>query len=204
MTTVDDKLKLFAKIIFEKIEKDSEYKTSELEKTYNEFLENERQNLLKQSEIMVNQTRKKAESKRDQIISKANIDKQHILLRKRKELFDRTVNDVRRLGLEFTKQPEYMDFLKKLIHNGLLGLDFDEVLIYFKPDDHKAYGDRMNEFIEQVKKPQMKVSILETEKDILGGCILENMDQTMRIDCSISSLIEDNKKLIGKILIDNL
>ena len=204
VTTIDDKLELFAKIVFEKTEKDSEQKIAEFTKVHDDLLEKEKQNIIKQTEILVSQMRKKAEFKRNQIISKANIEKQHMVLKKRKELFDRTVNDIRKIGLDFAKQPNYLNFLEKSINNGLSQMEAQEVAAYFKNDDINNLGDRIIEFIEKYKKPYMKIAVIKTDRDILGGCIFEDIDKTLRIDCSIASLIDDNKKLIGKILMDNL
>ena len=204
VTTIDDKLELFAKIVFEKTEKDSEQKIAEFTKVHDDLLEKERQNIIKQTEILVSQMRKKAEFKRNQIISKANIEKQHMVLKKRKELFDRTVKDIRKIGLDFAKQPNYLNFLEKSINNGLSQMEAQEVAAYFKNDDINNLGDRIIEFIEKYKKPYMKIAVIKTDRDILGGCIFEDIDKTLRIDCSIASLIDDNKKLIGKILMDNL
>jgi len=204
VTTVEDKLKLFAKIIFEKVEKDSEEKIIEFTKSHDEILEKEKENVLKESESMIKQMRKKAESKRQQIISKANIDKQHALLKKRKELFDRAVDDIRNIASDFTNSPEYLSYLEKSIESSLSKIDTTQIVIYIKSNDMGAYNKKIQYFIDKYKKAGVSVMIEEAKKGILGGCICEDENKTMRVDCSMASAIEDNKGLIGKVLMDNL
>lgn len=204
MTTVEDKLKLFAKIVFEKVEKESEQKVEEFSKNQDQLLESEKRNIIKESENLIKQTKKKAEDKRRQIISKANIDRQHALLKKRKEIFDRAIDDIRNLALLFTNQPEYAAFLEKCISNGLSKIEDLELEILLKTSDIENYGNTIKELLDKYKKPGMTVRIIGTEEDILGGCIFVNSCKTLRVDCSMASVIEDNRGLIGRTLMDNL
>lgn len=204
MTTIDDKLKLFARIVFEKVEKDSELKVEEFTKEQDELLESEKKNIIKESENLIKQTRKKAEDKKRQILSKANIEKQHTLLKKRKELFDRAVEDIKGLALEFRSRKEYVPFLENSIMNGILKLQTDDVLCLVSSYDFQNYGPLINEMIQKYNKPGISITVLPTEEEILGGCIFEDKLKTVRIDCSMASVIEENKGLIGSILMDNL
>lgn len=204
VTTVEDKLKLFAKIIFEKLESDSEQKVAEFTKTHDQMLEQEKKNILKESENLIKQSRKKAESKKKQIISKANIDRQHALLKKRKELFDKLLENLRAMASDYTTQPEYVSFLEKTISNSLSRIDADEVVIQFKQQDIERYGDKINGFIDKYKSKNTHVRVEQTHNEILGGCVCEDKDKTLRIDCSMASIIDENRALIGKMLMDNL
>jgi V/A-type H+-transporting ATPase subunit E len=204
VTTIDDKLKVFAKIVFEKVEKDSEQKIADFTKEHEKLIENEKENVLRQSESMVRQMKRKAEAKRNQIISKANIDGQHVLLKKRKEILDRTIENIKRLAEEFTGKTGYLCYLERCISGVLSNIDSDDVIIFLKPHDVESYSGAVREYIEKYKRPDMKVCIGETEKDILGGCICEDGEKTMRIDCTMAYMIESNRELIGRVLMDNL
>lgn len=204
MTTVDDKLKLFAKIIFEKVEKESQEKVADFTKSHDRLLEMEKQNIIKEADNLIKQTKKKAEDKRRQIISRANIERQHTLLKKRKEIFDRTVEDIRELAVSFTAQRDYLVFLEKCVKNGLMNMDARYANVLFTKPDAARYRKEISEFLNKYKKPDMTVSIQETDEEIIGGCIFEDAEKTMRIDCSMASIIDDNKVLIGNMLMDNL
>lgn len=204
MTTVDDKLKLFAKIIFENVERESERKITESAKSQEMALEAERQKIMKESEDLLKQAQRKAEDRKRQIISKANIDKQHTLLKKRKEILDRTIEDIKGLAVAFTSREEYLPFLERCIESGLSRLEAREAVALFCKHDMEMYGEAVKSFINKYKKPDVSIAIQETNEEILGGCIYEDAGETIRIDCSIASIIEDNKGLIGNMLMDNL
>lgn len=204
MTTVEDKLRLFAKIVFEKVEKDSEQKVMDFTHSHEKEVEEEKKNILKQSENHIKQARKKAETRKSQIISKATIDMQHTLLKKRKEIFDRMVADIKRLAEAFAAQPDYISFLEKCIEGSLSQIDCKDAVLYFKPQDIDRHSEEIKELILKHKKDDMEVCVDKTDKDIIGGCVCEDRDKTIRIDCSILSLIDENKSLIGKTLMDNL
>lgn len=204
MTTIDDKLKLFAKIVFEKVEKESEQKVMDFTKEQDQLLEAEKRNIVKESENLIKQTKKKADDKKRQILSKANIEKQHTLLKKRKEIFDRILDDIRELALAFRGEKEYLIFLEKCISSGILKLQTQDALCLVSRYDIDNYGGLINDMIEKHSKPGITITVDSIEEEILGGCIFEDKEKTMRIDCSMDSVIEDNKGLIGSILMDNL
>jgi V/A-type H+-transporting ATPase subunit E len=204
MTTVDDKLKLFAKIVFEKVEKESAEKVADSTKNHDQLLEIEKQNIMKEADNLIRQTKKKAEDKRKQIISKANIERQHTLLKKRKEIFDRTVEDIKGLAVSFTGQNDYLAFLEKCIKNALSQMDAKNADVLVTKLDAGRYHNEISVFLGKYKKQDMTVNIHETDEEILGGCILEDIHKTIRIDCSMASIIDDNKVLIGNMLMDNL
>lgn len=204
MTTIDDKLKLFTKVVFEKVEKDSQQKVMNATSNYDRFLEQEKRNILMESENMIKQMKRKAESKKEQIISKANIDRQHALLKKRKELFDRTVEDIKDMAERYTLQPEYIGFLEKCIKNCLLRINAPDVVMMFIPKDIERHGDKIKSMIDKYKMPDMNVSVMPADGKILGGCICEDMDRTIRVNCSMLSIIDDNRAVIGKMLVDNI
>ncbi|KPU46250.1 V-type proton ATPase subunit E [Oxobacter pfennigii] len=204
MTTVEDKLKLFAKIIFEKVEKESALRVTESTKEYDLKLEQEKQNILKESDMLITQLKKRAETKKNQIISKANIEMQHELLKKRKELYDRVVEDIKILADKFTKSAEYPDFLEKSIKNCLSQIDAEEITIVFSQYDLENNMDLINKAVKRYKNLGMTAVIEATNKAIIGGCICEDRSRTKRVDCSMLSIIEDNRTVIGKALVDNL
>jgi V/A-type H+-transporting ATPase subunit E len=204
VATVDDKLKLFAKIIFEKVQKDSEQKVLDFSGEQDQYLETEKKNLLKLSESIVSQAKKKAEIKKNQVISKANIDGQHELLKRKKIIFDQTVEDIKKMADEYTLKPEYAVYLEKSISTGLSRINSNEVYIFLKNRDLENYKDKINEIVNKYKKPGMNVVLKEAASNILGGCICEDKDRTLRVDCSMLTVIEDNRGLIGKELLDNL
>ena len=203
MTSVDDKLKLFTKIVFEKVEKDSEEEIKKVTQESGEKLESEKQKLLKEAEDTIKQT-KKAENKKQQIISKANMDRQHEILKKKKEVYDRTVQDIKGLAREYTDSTEYVNYLENTIKLGLGKIESQNINAYFMRRDIEKYNNNINEYINKHKKDNANISILESKEDFIGGSVFVDSDETIRVDCSMNSVIEDSRGLIGKTLMDNL
>lgn len=204
MTTVEDKVKLFARIILEKVESSSEQRVVEFAAHSNRELEQEKRIVLKESENMINQMKRRAEAKKRQIMSKAQIDSQHALLKKRQDLFELLVSDIRKMAEDFIMQPSYTGFLEKSIKNALMQIEASQIMLLFRGQDILRFKDEINRAVDKYKKSGAKVKIEETDRDIIGGCICEDSDRTMRVDCSMASLIDDNRGLIGKVLVDNL
>jgi V/A-type H+-transporting ATPase subunit E len=204
MTSVDDKLKLFTKIVFEKVEKDSEEEIKKVTQESGEKLESEKQKLLKEAEDTIKQTKKKAENKKQQIISKANMDRQHEILKKKKEVYDRTVQDIKGLAREYTDSTEYVNYLENTIKLGLGKIESQNINAYFMRRDIEKYNNNINEYINKHKKDNANISILESKEDFIGGSVFVDSDETIRVDCSMNSVIEDSRGLIGKTLMDNL
>lgn len=204
MATVEGKLKLFARVVFEKVQKDSDEKVIRFTTEYDKYLTEEKEKILKESQAMVEQARKKAEAKKYEIIAKANTGAQHELLKKRKEIFDQVVDDLRNMAENYTSRPEYAGYLEKCIRDGLSRLNTKDVVIYLKPRDISNFGNKINEIINKYKAADTVVSVKETSSDILGGCVLENGEGTMRVDSTMASVLEENRGLIGRELLDNL
>lgn len=204
MATIDDKLKLFTKVVLEKVQKDSEQRINKFTGEHDKYLKDAKEKITKESEEIKNQTKKKAEAKKNLVISRANIDGQRELLEKKKELFDHTIMDIRKMAEDYTSKPEYADYLEKCIKNGLSRFDTKNIIVYLKPSDISNLRDKINKAINKYKAAGMVVTLKETTMDIIGGCVLESSEGTMRVDCSMSSVIEGNRGLIGRELIDNL
>ncbi|HBM79584.1 MAG TPA: hypothetical protein DD426_01880 [Clostridiaceae bacterium] len=204
MIKVDDKLKLFAKLVLEKVQNESEKKVNDFKRNQDTVLESEKQRLLKESENLIKKTRKKAENKKRQIVSKAVMDRQRALLKKRKEVYDRMVKGIRDMTSEFVDEPEYLGFLEKNIALGFSKFDAKNAVMLVTPHDMEKYYDSIKSYIDKYKKNDMNVEIKKADDSMLGGCIIEDADKTMRVDCSMEMVLEDNRVNIGKTLTDNV
>lgn len=204
MTTVDDKLKLFTRIVLEKVQKDSEQKVLDFKSSRDMNLEEQRKNTLKASESIISQAKKRAELKKNQIVTKAGTDGQREILKCRKEIFDRTVGDLKTMAEEYTAKPEYAGYLEKCIGTVLSKIDSGEVYLFLTERDMDNYRDKIEESVNRHKRPDIKVKVRKAPGNIIGGCFGEDKDSTLRIDCSMLTAIEDSREVIGKELSDNL
>lgn len=202
--TVNDKLKAFSEKIIIKVREESDKKLQEYTKRNIELLEKEKEKTLKESETMVEDAKRNAESERQQIISKAGIDREHSILKKKKDIFERVLEDIKRKSVEYTSRKEYLAFVEVSIKRCLSSISSDEAILLFKPDDLYRYSNEIEKIIENTVNENIKIEVEKTEEDILGGCICKNGRNTYRVDCSMRAVINDNFELIGKMLMDNL
>ncbi|HHU64255.1 MAG TPA: hypothetical protein GXZ32_08670 [Clostridiales bacterium] len=205
MATIEDKLKLFTKIVFDKVEKEAEDNLSRFNERLEQEYKQQRDAAQRLYLDMVNETRKKAELKKIQIVSKAKVDAQHIILKKKKELLDRTLGDIRQLALEYTKTREYLHFLERCIKDTLIEMEGCKHLIfYFSKRDVDERYRMVSEVISANIDKDTEFSIQPAQDNIIGGCICQDRDGLRRIDNSMASMLEDNRAMIGKTLMENL
>jgi len=202
--TVEDKLMVFSESIIKKVEKDSEQKLHEFSLKYNKLLNEERQRILAEAEVILEQMKKKAEAEKKQIILKASMEKEHVFLIKKKDIFDIVVKDIKKIAALYTKKSEYENFLKICINDAISYIKSEEVIIILKTEDAERYSEDILSFIAKMWSGKIKASIDITDEDILGGCIAENLEHSIRADCSLEALIRGSSELIGKLLMENL
>jgi vacuolar-type H+-ATPase subunit E/Vma4 len=202
--TVEEKLKAFSKSILEKVQNESEHRLSKFIGQNEELIERERQQALKESKEIIEKARVNAESQKQQIISKARMDMKQTILRKKNEIYEKVISDIRSKAVEFTSRPEYIGLLEKFIDTGISRLNSGDIIVLIKPQDIQRYGDQLSKFALKYQSSGINVSIDKADDSILGGCICRTMDGTLRTDCSMASAIDENRELIGSILMDNL
>jgi vacuolar-type H+-ATPase subunit E/Vma4 len=204
MTTIHDKLKVFADEIISKAEKDSEKEMSETAGKNSTLMEQERANALKEADSIVNDMKKRAEAERAQIIAKADIDRQHAFLVKKKYIFDRVMEDIFSMAEDFTSEAGYAVFLQSSLKEALSRIKGKEVNLFLKSEDIEKYRSMIMETVNKYAAGGMAAAVQKTDMNILGGCICENAQSTRRIDCTLIALIDESKALVGRMLYDNL
>lgn len=204
MITVENKLKSFSESIIKRVQEDSEQKLGAFSENNHEQLEKERVNVLREAEAIIEQIKVKAETEKQQIISKANIEREYTLLMKKKDIFERIVKEIKGMAHEFAASPRYGGFLESCIDKGLSRIKGREATLLFKSSDIEGHRNRIAGFINRKYAGTIDIHIAAADEDIIGGCIVQNKENTLRIDCSLSRLISDNEELIGKSLMDSL
>jgi vacuolar-type H+-ATPase subunit E/Vma4 len=175
--TVDDKLKRFSENIIEKVQAESEKKINEFSRKSEGLLNKEKQEVMKEAEGVIKRMESKAEEEKNQIISKAMIDREHDILMKKKDILYRVVDDLKNMSADMAAKPEYEDFLKACIDRGLSKLMAEDVVIFFKPYDFERRRSMIASYLNNNWGRRKKIKIEQTDLDILGGCICENKDR---------------------------
>lgn len=205
MTTIEDKINLFASILFEKVDKQSEEKLEQANKYIDERYSAVKERIQDVSRQIIAERVRKSEVKSTQIISKASIEAKQNLLNKKEELLNKTIKDLRGIVYNYVQTPEYSDFLQHAIEQVFSGLQKEQqLLFYFTPDDLQKYAGLIRNTIIGNLQTNAVFTLHETDRDIIGGCMCQNNQNTRRVDYTMAALLEDKRDIIGQIVMDNL
>lgn len=203
MITIQEKLRSYS-------EKITEYVRNETDRKYQEFISKQKEESEKkideaseESEEILTNSILEAEKYKKQVLYNAVVEKDKAVLSKRYDLFNSFIDEIKIYAKEYTKKGEYEQILLKTIELGMNEIQSNYGCIYVTAQDKNNYGKKIEEFIRNIF-PDKTFSVKISEKNIIGGCLIEDNEGTERVDCSFVTIIEDNKEYIGKILNDTL
>ncbi|SKA90537.1 V/A-type H+-transporting ATPase subunit E [Caloramator quimbayensis] len=199
MITIEEKLNLFTKLIYDKIEKENESLLKKFNLEYGNLLDEKKKEFQKQAEQLRKENEKDIEKQKLQIISKAKIEEKKIILEKRKEIFDEVLDSLIVYCKNFTNNDEYKDMLLNDLNKVLKEMDSInnfEITITYK--DYKRYKDVILNMFND------KNIEFNEDDDLLGGFIITDKEKNIRIDMSMKNRILNSKEIIGEKLFEAL
>jgi V/A-type H+/Na+-transporting ATPase subunit E len=202
MTTIDDKLELFNKLIFDKIYTEKKIEIDKFYKEKEEVLIKEKEKQEEKRIAFINDADKKGRLKENEIVAKEEIVISQKLLALKKELLSETASALKDRIREFTKTEEYKDFLFKLIEQSEEILDDKNYILSLTDQDKEKYGDEIKkQFSEKIKG---NIELKSSELDILGGLIIEESEGNYRINNTLLNKLDDTREYAGLLLTDLL
>lgn len=199
MITIEEKLNLFTKLIYDRIEKENDAALKKFNLEYNNLIAEKKAEFEKKAKQLRDESEKNIKKLKLQIISKAKIEEKKLILEKRKEIFDNLIEGIFDYCLKFTDEKEYKDMFFRDFNNALKEVkstDYIEIILTqkdikrFKEDILKLCSDKKVEFL--------------TDDDIIGGFIINFKESNLRIDMSMESRVLNNRELIGEKLFEVL
>jgi V/A-type H+-transporting ATPase subunit E len=195
MTTIEDKISLFSKIIYDKVNEEKEEKLEDFAKEAQKKINIEREKL---EELMLNlqiEVSKKSNIKANTIIAKERVSKQREVLLLKDKLVNDALEDVREKLVEFVSLEEYKQYFINALKRTFDGIDNGNYyLIVLKRDYERFQGD-----IEGIgsEYPERNVEVIISEVDFIGGLMLKDFEGKFKIDNSIYSKLQESKEIIG-------
>lgn len=202
MITVQDKLKLFTKRIIEKRQEAYDEKVHQLEdKMVVELAE--RKKMLERDRKRYEETLLKGiKSEKAQRLSNARSERKRRLLLKRKTMIDTLLEGVKEYTKSFVKSDKYKKYLLDLLHDHKEDImRLERFQMYLNTDDMQ-YADELKKLLESFGCICDAVEVYE--RPLIGGMIFYQTDGALRIDLTLDSTIEDNKKYMGQLIYDLL
>lgn len=205
MVTIEEKLSLFSKLVYQDILNESEKKIKEIEEKNARLIEEYRKELIEKSKQITSNMDRKIEQKKSEMLSKVKMEAKQKLLSKKEELLDLLIEEQKNKAKEFIRTDAYVLFFKKnfeAILNELTGIKGLRIEILER--DRKAFQDYIQQAAMARGIPLENISYLEGSKGMIGGIIVSNLEGTIRYDASISSLLEDKKAFIMERMYEEL
>lgn len=201
MTTIEDKLKLFTKIVFNEI--DEQYKKQEEKNTneINQIILKENEKVRNYKDKAIKEIEKKVTAKQRENISKVKMDTQRKLLNLKEEILTETIEEVKKELKEYSGTEQYRDYLLNEIKN-LKDQEIPErFILYLSEEDINKYKEDIETELQDISE---SFNIKPSKIAIIGGFILEDEDKKFRIDNSLIYKIYKLKEVVGTKVMDEL
>lgn len=197
MITIEEKLKLFAKIVYDKVEKENFKITNEFNLEYGNLIEQKKQEFIKESEDKLLLANKNAMREGQMKVSKAKAEGKKLLVEKRKELYEDALLGLISYAKEFTSMQEYRELFLKDFKNALSELRHASKLdIYLSESDASQFKD---DILKDIGEKNFEI---HGDNSIVGGFIILDKEKNIRIDMTLSSRIQNAKEFIGEKLFE--
>jgi len=183
MYTIDNKIDLFQKMVYEKKKEEKEKEINKIKNDYENKLQEideEYRNLKKDT---LDKTRKESEKEKKQMVSKAKVKVQKRILEEKGKILNKFDEYLHENIKKYLDTPEYNNFVKEELKNVLNEIS--------KEDSIEITLRKKDENLLNFSKYNVKFS-----EDIIGGFyVIRN--NNIKYDFTIDSKISENAEYIG-------
>ena len=195
MTTIEDKISLFSKIIYDKVNEEKEERLEVFASEAQKKLDIEREKIEELMRSLQIDVSKKANIKANVIVAKEKVSKQREVLTLKDNLVRDALEDVRQKLVEFVSLPEYKPYFISALKRTFEGKDSGNYYLIVLKRDYERFKDDIEVICGEY--PQRNVEIRISEVDFIGGIMLKDFEGRFKIDNSIYSKLQDCKEVIG-------
>jgi vacuolar-type H+-ATPase subunit E/Vma4 len=183
MYTIDNKVDLFQKMVYEKKKEEKEKEIKKLKIEYEEKLKDLDQEYISLKKDTLEKTRKEAEKEKKQIVSKAKVRVQKRILEEKGKILDIFDEYLHENIKKYLDTSEYNDYFKE---------ELKKVLNEINEEDYAEITLRKNdENLLDLSNYNVNFS-----QDIIGGFyVIKN--HNIKYDFTIDSKIDENSEYIG-------
>jgi V/A-type H+/Na+-transporting ATPase subunit E len=195
VTTIEDKIKLFSRIIYEQVQEEEKQKFYSFDAEKALWLEEKKRSLEQKYGKSLAETRKKAEIKANELLSREKTAFRKDILAVKDALVEETVSAVKGLLAAFTGSEEYREFLFAQVKSIVYSLEKGSYIMYLNIKDKERLGDEILRSLEGING--ISVRLEAAAQDVIGGIILEDEEHSFRLDSSLSTKLQEYKQHIG-------
>jgi len=204
MITIEDKIKLFYKLLNQSMDIHMAEDLKELEATYEVKVEKSKNNVDKEAKDIEERASKRAEIKRAESISKSKVIIKKDIMALKEKYYYMFMDKFRNTLKEFIGSNEYKTYLSKLISRlseEIKSYANEDVVVYVTNRDKEKYGELIK---GEISKNNSGNIIFKTTEDIMGGIIAEITEKNIKLDRSVDVILEDNKTYIMQTIFETL
>lgn len=202
MTTIEDKISLFSKIIYDQVNEEKNEKLDVLCKEIEKKLDVEKGKIEELRRNLEIEVTKKSNIKANGIVAKERLNKQREILFLKDKLIHDTLENVREKLVQFVALPEYKLYLISNLQKTLKEIDKGNYYLVVLKRDNEKFNSDIQSVISEYNNLNIKIMI--SDVDFIGGVIVKDFEGTFKIDNSIESKLQDSKEIIGVRVMDML
>lgn len=195
MTTIEDKINLFSKIIYDKVNDEKEERVKAFDAKVKEKMSLEKQKIDELRISLKTSLNKKYNTKANEIIAREKLDKQKAILAIKEELVNNTLSEVKARLLYFISSKEYKNYFIALLYKIFDELEEGKYNLILLERDYKRFENDIKAAID--KYSHINITIKTSNEEFIGGVILKDEKETFKIDNSLYYKLEESKEFIG-------
>jgi vacuolar-type H+-ATPase subunit E/Vma4 len=193
MITIEEKLNLFTRIVYDKVEKQNADAISRFNQECGSLIQQKTEEFTKQAELIESQIEKETEKEKLQMLSKAKIEGKKQIVAKKDEIFNDAIKSVLECARDFTETKQYEEMLIQDIKSALIEMSGStSMVLYLTVKDSDRYDDKIKDIF---KGRALKIAC---DDSLVGGFVLIDTDKNIKIDMSYTDRVNSSKDLIGE------
>jgi V/A-type H+-transporting ATPase subunit E len=199
MVTVEEKLKLFSKILFDKVGKKNKSKLDECESLQKSIIDEKTGEFKKQADIMLEKCLNECDKEKVLIVSKAKMNEKKLILKTKNNLLNELLSALTDKMQSFVDTDEYKSLLFDELNKTSTALkDSSNIIIELTGKDIKRFEKTVRSTFKN-----KNVDLKENNYLIGGFCAIDEKND-IKVDFSLESKIDLSKEYAGEQLFNLL
>ncbi|WP_426349834.1 V-type ATP synthase subunit E [Alloiococcus sp. CFN-8] len=194
-TTIDDKLRLFHKAIFEKLEEKKNKQLEDFRLDREEAIREKKEELEKKLMAAKKESFKKANTRALEIISKEESKSNREILGLKGKLIKEVETALQEKLTEFAASDSYKSFIMEKLEASLKSLQRGSYILFALEKDIEALQEDIKHL--EAKCNNIKLTYNPLDEDYIGGFIIEDEEFIYKYDCTLKNMLLENKETIG-------
>lgn len=195
MTTIEDKISLFSKIIYDKVNEEKEVKLREFNEESEKLINEEKARIEELRKNLKREVIKKSNIKANELVAKEKLNKQREVLALKDNLVQATLDEISKKLLSYVETKEYREFFIKSLEKTLNEVEDGNYYIVIMRQDEERFKNDIDAI--RKKNPNKKITIELSSEDFIGGIILRDIEGTFKVDNTLRSKLYGSREAIG-------